>query len=90
MLQEKPSAPERGHPARQNIKFLIFIFIYVDYLCTPGSGSCKQLNNQRGIFLDFFIEEDTGIESRTVATTALTVRQSDALTTRLDLIHKIK
>ncbi len=37
---------------------------------------------------DFTVSEDAGIETKTVATLALTTK--NALTTRLDLIHKIK
>jgi hypothetical protein len=37
---------------------------------------------------DLTVSEDAGIEPKTVATLALTTK--NALTTRLDLIHKIK
>ncbi len=39
MLQEKPSALKREHPALQNMKILYFFSIIVGHFCPTGSGS---------------------------------------------------
>jgi hypothetical protein len=63
MLQEKPSALKREHPALQKMKISVLFSIFLGHFCPPGSGSesaiCMRIRIQQLKLMRIHADPDT-------------------------------